>query len=125
MPSKILKKILIAEDDQPLAKALKLKLELSGFEATICNDGEQALNALTKNKYSLALLDLMMPKKDGFSVLADIKEKKIKIPVIIISNLGQEGDIKKAKDLGAVGYLVKSNTPIAEIVNYVKKELSA
>ncbi len=117
------KKILIAEDDQPLAKALKLKLERSGFEVSAVSDGEEAMAAIAKDSFALVFLDIMMPRKDGFAVLSEMKAKKYKTPVVILSNLGQEGDLKKAKDLGAVGYFVKSDTPIAEVVDHAKKIL--
>lgn len=117
------KKILVAEDDQPLAKALKLKLERSGFNVVIATNGEEAMEAMIKDGFSLLLLDLMMPKKDGFTVIKEMKEKKIKTPVIILSNLGQEADMEKANGLGVSGYFVKSDTPIAEIVLHAKEVL--
>jgi len=123
MIEKKLKKILIVEDDRPISKALQLKLVHAGFDATVAIDGEEALASLNKNNYQVILLDLMMPKKDGFSFLAEMKAKKNKTPVIILSNLGQEGDIQKAKDLGAAEYFVKSNTPLVDIVAKIKKIL--
>lgn len=117
------KKILIAEDERPMAKALELKLTSSGFLAKAVFNGDEALEVLAKEKYDLLLLDLMMPKRDGFSVLQEIKDKKKDIAVIVTSNLSQEEDIKKAKSLGAVDYLVKSDTPITEVVERVKKVL--
>lgn len=119
------KKILIAEDDRPIAKALQLKLQHSGFEVQIVNDGEEAMEAMEKEKFAMVLLDLMMPKKDGFVFLAELKAKKDKTPVIILSNLSQDGDIQKTKDLGAIGYFVKSNTPLVDIVANIKKILGA
>lgn len=124
MPVKKIKNILIVEDDRPIAKAPKLKLEKSGFAAEMCFDGEEAMVAMKKKKFDLILLDLMMPKKDGFSFLSEVKPKKLKIPIIVLSNLGQEEDLQKAKDLGAVGYFVKSNTPIADVISYVRKKLA-
>lgn len=123
MPEKKIKKILIVEDDKPIAKALQLKLIHAGFEATVAGDGDEALENLNKNNFQIILLDLMMPKKDGFAFLAEMKAKKNKTPVIILSNLSQEGDMQKAKGLGAAGYFVKSNTPLVEIVAKVKKIL--
>ena len=119
------KKILIAEDDHPIAKALQLKLQHSGFEVEVVNDGEEAMAAVTSKPFDMILLDLMMPKKDGFVFLTELKQKKNKTPVIILSNLSQEGDIKKTKDLGAVGYFVKSNTPLVDIVANIKEILGA
>lgn len=122
MPAKILK-ILIAEDEKAMARALQLKLNNSGFEATVANNGEEAWEILQKEKFSIVLLDIMMPKKDGFSVLEELRAKKDKTPVIILSNLSQEEDAKKAKALGAVGFFIKSNTPLVDIVNNIKKIL--
>ena len=115
------KKILIAEDEKSMANALELKLNKSGFEAKAVYDGEQALTALTETNYDLMLLDLMMPKLDGFGVLEGIKKKNLKVKVIVTSNLSQEEDIKRAKSLGAVDYIVKSDTPIQAIVEKIKK----
>lgn len=117
------KKILIAEDEKPMAHALEVKLNSSGYEATTVFDGQQAIEALEAETYHLVLLDLMMPKKDGFAVLEEMKEKKIKTPVIVSTNLSQESDIDKAKNLGAKDYFVKSDTPITGVVEYVKKTL--
>ena len=116
-----IKKILIAEDEKPMANAMETKLTSEGFEVKIVEDGDEALNLLKKEKFDLFLLDLIMPKVDGFSVLEEMKEKKIKVPVIILSNLSQEEDIKKTKALGAKGYFIKSNMSLGEIVSQIKK----
>ncbi|MFA7245250.1 MAG: response regulator [Candidatus Magasanikbacteria bacterium] len=116
-------KILIAEDEKPMARALEIKLNKVGFETTIVFDGVAALEELASNKYDLLLLDLMMPNKDGFSVLEDIKTKKIKVPVIVSTNLNQKDDIEKAMSLGAKDYFVKSDTPISDVVEHIKKVL--
>lgn len=118
------KRILIAEDDKPIAKALELKLKNSGFDVVTVINGEEAMTEAEKGNFDMILLDLMMPKKDGFAFLEEAKAKKIKTPVIILSNLSQEGDMKKTKDLGAVDYFVKSNTPLIEIIANIKKILS-
>ncbi|HOX60779.1 MAG TPA: response regulator [Candidatus Magasanikbacteria bacterium] len=117
------KRILIAEDEKPMARALELKLTGAGFEVAVANDGEEAIATEKKFKPDLILLDLMMPKKDGFEVLADLKAEGSKTPVIVSSNLSQEDDFKRAKDLGAVDYFVKSDTPINQVVLNVKKAL--
>lgn len=119
------KKILIAEDEKPIAKAMELKLNHSGFEARTVFDGDEALEALGKEEFDLVVLDLIMPKRDGFSTLAEIKKRGIKAPVIISSNLSQEEDLAKAKELGAVDFFIKSNTPINEIVENIKKYLNS
>lgn len=119
------KKILVVEDERPMANAIKLKLEKNGFEAVIAGDGAIAIEELKKNIYDLALLDLIMPVKDGFSVLEELNKLGIKTPIIVASNLSQEGDIEKAKNFGAADYFVKSDTSINEVVERVRKVLSS
>jgi len=119
--SKQLKRVLVVEDEKPIARALELKLNRSGFEAKAVFGGEDALKALKKEKFHLIVLDLIMPKIDGFAVLSKLKARKDKTPVIVITNLGQEEDLRRAKKLGALDYFVKSDTPIADIVEHIKK----
>jgi|SRR3989339_1306280 len=116
---KKLQRILIVEDEKPMAHALELKLNHSGFETVVAFDGETALENLKKQKFDLVLLDLMIPKLDGFGVMKAMKENKDKTPVIIASNLGQDDDAQKAKTMGAAWYFVKSDTPINKIVDYI------
>lgn len=117
------KKILIGEDEKAIAKALQLKLSSSGYEVKNAFDGEQVIDFVEKEQFDLILLDLIMPKLDGFGTLAKLKEKGNKTPVIILSNLSQEEDEKKAKELGAKDFFIKSNTPLSEIVDHVKAAL--
>ncbi|MFA6255066.1 MAG: response regulator [Patescibacteria group bacterium] len=118
-------KVLVAEDDQFLSKAYSAKLKKSGFEVMLANDGEEVMQKVKTEKPDIILLDLIMPKKDGFEVLAELKkdEKLKKIPVVVLSNLGQEEDITRGKKLGAVGYLVKSNIPISAVVEKINQIL--
>lgn len=111
-------KVLVAEDDKFLSKVYQTKLSKAGFEIQMAQDGEEALQALRSFVPDVILLDLMMPKKDGFQVLQAINadEKLKSIPVIVTSNLGQPEDKKKAMDLGAKSYIIKSDTPIQEII---------
>lgn len=117
-------KILIIEDEKPMARALELKLNHSGFEAESVFDGNDALAILNKKKYDLILLDLMMKGADGFTVLTEIKAKEIETPVIVLSNLGQKEDIERARKLGAMEYFVKSNISIMETIKQIKKILN-
>ncbi len=117
------KKILIAEDEKPLANALFLKLSKLGFEVVVANNGNDAVTNLKTNDFDLALMDMVMPGKEGFTVLAEVKDDKLKTQIIVLSNLAQEEDMAKAKSLGAKEYFVKSNTPISQIVEYVEKSL--
>ncbi len=115
------KNILIAEDESSLARALELKLNKLDYQVVIVSNGEEAVNQLSTNKFNIVLLDLIMPRLDGFGVLEKLKALKIKVPVIVCSNLGQAEDLKRAKELGAMDYLVKSDTPINGIVDRIKK----
>ena len=119
MPNQ-LKKILIIEDEKPMAHALELKLAHAGFSAQSVGNGEEGLALLEKEKFDLVLLDLIMPKLDGFGVLEEMKKKGIKTPVMVQTNLAQEEDEKRAKALGVKEFFIKSNTPIAEIVEQIK-----
>lgn len=118
-----IKKILIVEDEKSMATALKLKLDNTKIVATIAFDGKEAMNALKTEKFDLIILDIVMPKMDGFSFLKKLKKEKKKIPVIVVSNLSQNEDIEMAKKLGAIKYFVKSETPIINIINSVIKIL--
>ena len=115
------KRVLVAEDDAPMARALSLKLTGAGFEVVCVTAGEQTLAALDKDKFDVLLLDLIMPGVDGFAVLKELKAKGSKLPVVVLTNLGQEEDRAKVNALGAVGYYVKSDTPLNKIVEIVGK----
>ena len=115
------KKILIAEDDSFLTKMYKLNLDEDDWEVEIVANGEQATLSMDKEKPDILLLDLLMPKVDGFAVLEHVKRKGYTFPVIILTNLSQEVDQKKCKDLGAVGYFTKSDMDIDQLVSMVKK----
>lgn len=120
---KISKKILIIEDEKTLARALELKLSRADFNVRVVYNGEDGLNLLEKETFDLILLDLIMPKMDGFGVLRRLVELQIKTPVIVLSNLSQENDAKKTKEFGAKDFFIKSNTPITTIVDKVTKIL--
>lgn len=113
-------KVLIIDDEIAMAKAIELKLKKNGVDAHAVFSGKDGLDELDSNEYNLALLDLMMPEVDGWEVLKKIKEKGLKTIVIITSNLSQQEDIAKAKDLGAVNFLVKSEMTLAGILDIVK-----
>ena len=114
--------ILLVEDDKFISRAYKDGLEQSGFEVATAADGVIAIESIKTRVPQLILLDLIMPEKDGFEVLAELKmDKKLKhIPVVILTNLGQASDIQKAKDLGAVDYLVKADSSMQEVIEKVK-----
>lgn len=116
---KLLKKILIIEDEKPMSKAIELKLSHAGYNVKVVNDGMEWLKILEWEKFDLILVDLIMPKLDGFGVLSRLKEMWNKTPVIVLSNLSQEDDENKAKSLGAIGFFSKLNTPISDILSQV------
>ncbi len=116
-------KILIVEDEKPLAKALSLKLTKSGFEVVEVHDGQEALDQINTTKFDLILTDLVMPKVDGFHFLVEYKNLGLNTPIIVLSNLGQNEDIKKAKELGAFDFLIKASTPLSKIVELVNSKL--
>ncbi len=121
-------KILIVEDDVFFQKFYTSKLTEKGFEVSIAADGEDALQKITEVKPDLILLDIIMPKKDGFEVLTAVKAnpQTRDIPIIVFSSLGQEDDIKKAKSLGALDYIYKSfydfDLLLTKINTYGKKQ---
>lgn len=115
------KKILVAEDEQAMAHALDIKLTKEGYEVAVANNGEIAIDFLKKQNFDIVLLDIMMPKVDGFEVLKYVQGNKIKTPVVITSNLSQPEDKEKAKKMGAVDFFVKSDISINEIVAKVRE----
>ena len=103
--------VLIAEDDRFLGNVLKTKIQQEGFDVRLVADGEEALAQINAAPPDILLLAVIMPKKNGFDVLAELRLKKggTDIPVIILSNLGQEDDVKRGLALGAIDFLVKSD----------------
>jgi len=117
------KRILIAEDERPLASVLSLKLVRAGFEVEVVYNGKEALDRIAKENFDLLILDLVMPVVSGFGVLEKMKESGNSTPIVVLSNLSQEGDEMKAKSLGAKDFFIKSNIPVAEIVKYTQELL--
>jgi DNA-binding response OmpR family regulator len=117
------KKILIVEDDPFLIKVLGVTLENEGFTVDRAGNGQEALDKIRDNAYGLVMLDLIMPKMNGFEVLKKLKEAKNKTPVLVFSNLSQDADRAEALGLGAKGYFVKSDMPLNEVIKVVKKFL--
>ena len=118
-------KVLVVEDEKMLSEMYKTKFEMEGFEVTQAFDGKEGLDKARQGKPDIILLDIILPKLDGFLVLKEIKSDAVmkKTPVLLLTNLGQDDDIKKGKELGAEGYFVKSNHSPAEIVEQVRQQL--
>jgi DNA-binding response OmpR family regulator len=114
------KKILIVEDEKALASVLSLKLKGAGYETTVLYNGDDALAAITAGGLDLALIDIMMPKRDGFSVLEELKKAGNKTPIFIMSNLGQQEDIDRIKAYGVKDYIVKADASPQEILDHVR-----
>ncbi|TSC76796.1 MAG: response regulator receiver protein [Parcubacteria group bacterium Gr01-1014_29] len=118
-------KILIVEDEEFLIRALKDNLEAEGYTIDTAMNGDEAIERIKKEQPNLILLDLLMPKRDGFYVLEEVKKNPEwrLIPVIVLSNLGGDAEIKKAIEMGADDYFVKSQHPIEEVIEKVKEYL--
>lgn len=110
-------RILLIEDDQFFQKFYASKLTELGFEVHTASDGEEGLALVKTVKPHLIILDIIMPRKDGFEVLADLSsDTQLKaIPVLVFSTLGQEHDIQKARQMGAVGYIDKNSFDFASL----------
>lgn len=120
-----MKRILIIEDEKPLARALELKLTHAGFETKNAANGEEGLALLKQESFDLILTDLMMPKVDGFAVLTALRERGNATPVIVLTNLSQVEDERRARMLGAMGFFVKSDISVAEIVERIRQVFEA
>jgi DNA-binding response OmpR family regulator len=122
-------KILLVEDDPFLIDIYQKKLKDSGFEVEVAKDGEIALDLLKKGNFDLMLLDIVLPRIDGWKVLEEIeqmkKEKKEleKMKIVVWSNLGERKDIKKGISLGATSYLIKANFTPSEVVKEIERLL--
>lgn len=117
------KKILVVEDEATLQKALNDVLAQEGYEVLSALDGATGLDLAKKEKPDLILLDIILPKMDGFDVLKGLKEENSKIPVIVLTNLSDINDIQKALDLGATTYLVKADFHLGDVLKKVKETL--
>jgi CheY-like chemotaxis protein len=119
------KKILIVEDNQFLRELIGQKLVNEKYTIIEAENGEEALKKIKKEKPDLILLDLILPGIDGFEVLSQIKIDPVlaKIPVIILSNLGQKDDIEKGLKIGANDYLIKAHFTPEGVIGKIKKIL--
>lgn len=117
--------VLLVEDDAFLSSIYQKKFEMEGFKISAVDNGDKVLPEAKKKKPDIILLDILLPKRDGFSVLALLKsDKELKgIPVIMLTNLGQKDDVDKALAAGAADYLIKAHFKPSEIVEKVKKTL--
>jgi len=114
-------KILIVEDEEFLSDMYKIKFEQAGYEAIIAHDGEEGLGLAKKERPDLMLLDLILPKLDGFKVLAKLRQepKTKKIKVFILSNLGQSDEVSRGMKSGADGYFIKANLTPSQLLEKI------
>ncbi|KKR04079.1 MAG: Response regulator receiver protein [Parcubacteria group bacterium GW2011_GWF2_39_13b] len=119
------KKILIIEDEEILLNILKKKLIDEKYEVLTALDGEEGLQIMKEKKPDLILLDILMPKKNGFEVMEEmIKDPELKnIPIIIVSNSGQPVELERAKSLGAKDCLVKTEFDPQEVIDKVREQI--
>lgn len=115
------KRVLIVEDERPLAHALELKLQHEGMVTATASNGEDCLKLLQDQPFDVVLLDMMMPVMDGFQVLQEIAKLPKRPVVFVLSNLSVHDDQEKVLGMGAKKYFIKSDTPLAVIVDEVKK----
>lgn len=121
------KKVLLVEDDLFLRDICLQQLKNNGFEVAVAADGAEALKMVENFAPDIVLLDVILPVIDGFEVLKKIREHKNpiikKVPIIMLTNLGQKEDIDKAFKLGANDYLIKAHFTLGEIVGKIRNKL--
>lgn len=120
-------KILLVEDDDSLASVYLTRLQAEGFDVKRVANGEEALAAALDYHPDLVLLDIMMPKVSGFDVLDILRNtpETAQLKVIMLTALGQEGDMERAKTLGADEYLIKSQVVISDVVERIRQHLNS
>ncbi len=119
--------MLLVEDDPFLYKVLSKRLMDEGIDVTVASDGETAVKEANRLKPTLMLLDLILPKKSGFEVLTEVRGTPAlaKLPVLVLSNLGQQEDIAQIEKLGVREYLVKADYSLSEMVKKIQEHLAA
>jgi len=119
-------KIVVADDDRMFRKAAETTLRRQGYAVATASDGEEALQLIRSEQPNIIVLDLIMPKLQGFDVLQILKQDTLtsNIPVIVLSSLAQDQDKQEALDLGAVAYFNKSTFSLGELVNQVEQTLT-
>ncbi len=121
-----MKRILIVEDEEIMLDLLQRKLKTHGYEVLVARDGEEGLKSIKEEKPDLIIMDLVMPKMDGFMVMEEIQkdEDLKKIPLIVVSNSGQPVELNRVRDLGAKDWLIKTEFNPQELVEKIKKQLN-
>lgn len=114
--------VLLVEDDVFLSGIYQKKFEMEGYKVSLADNGEKALVEVKSKKPDIVMLDILLPKLDGFAVLSKMKvDHEVKdIPVILLTNLGQKDDVEKGLQMGAVDYLIKAHFKPSEVVDKIK-----
>ncbi len=115
------KKILLVEDDALLSSIYKMKLEKSGFEVVIVEDGETAVAKLNEINPDLVLLDMVLPKMDGISVCRGMRGKNRDVKIYFLTNISPEEKGEEAKNAGATGYIIKTSCTPSQLVSKIKE----
>lgn len=115
-----MKTVLVVEDDPSISNLLKINLTLAGYTPAIAEEGEAAVRIFSERPADLVLLDLMLPGKDGWQVLEEIRKKKRKVPVIVVSAKTQKSDLTKGLEMGVTDYVTKPFDPIG-LMEKIKK----
>lgn len=126
--SRFEKKILVVEDDTILRELYEELLKSEGYVVDLAIDGEEGFTAISKGGYNLVLLDVMLPRKDGLTILKELKENPPVVkngPIVILSNLGQDEIIKQCFEFGAGGYLIKSALAPDQVLKEVERFISS
>lgn len=118
------KTILLVEDNEFLSKLTANRLKKEGFKVDVAKNGNKAISMIENDTYGLILLDLVMPEKDGFEVLCDLKERKNKIPIFVFTNLSQMEDKKEVLQLGASKYFIKADIIFYDLLKEIKEVIS-
>ena len=118
--------ILLVEDDTFISGMYQTKLAMLGYTVRVAADGETGWAELQKEVPDIVLLDIVLPKKDGFEILGDIRssEKLKNLPVVLLTNLGQKPDVQKGLELGADDYIIKAHFTPSEVVEKIEKMLA-
>jgi DNA-binding response OmpR family regulator len=121
------KKILIIEDDPFLSDMYATKFQLKGYKVNLSKNGEEAMEEIKKEKPAIILLDILMPKMDGYEFLGKLKrDERLKdIPVVIMTNLGQKKEVEKGLELGADDYIIKAYFTPKEVIEKVESLLNS
>ncbi|TSC72841.1 MAG: two-component system, OmpR family, response regulator RpaB [Parcubacteria group bacterium Gr01-1014_38] len=117
--------ILLVEDDAFVASMYQTKLSMLGYTIRVASDGEEGWRMLTSEPPDLLLLDVVLPKRDGFEILAAVrKDPKLKdLPILLLTNLGQKPDVQRGLELGANDYIIKAHFTPSEVVEKIEKVL--